>query len=87
MRYCVTFALLVLVLRPGTTLAEKTKAGATGKEGGADTAYLGEITPSSDPELAPMVESDSSFVSLQKTRSVDAYAFAGRIPASYSYLT
>nr|WP_240993601.1 BamA/TamA family outer membrane protein [Asaia bogorensis] len=42
-----------------------------------------EITPSSDPELDPMVESASSLVSLQKTRSVDPYALAGRIRGDY----
>ena len=69
----------------GTNAVANTGAGAkTGTAPGAsDTAYRVDVEPTSDPELDPMVQAASTLVSLQKTKTVDPYALAGRIRGDY----
>lgn len=59
------------------------KKGGKGRKSDHDDGYVVVITPSSDPELDPMVQASSSLVTLQKTHAVDPYALAGRIRGDY----
>ncbi|BAT19915.1 autotransporter assembly complex protein TamA [Asaia bogorensis] len=80
--FIVSAATLAAFGQPDSALAAH-KDKSAGKNGEPDTAYQVEITPSSDPELDPMVQAASTLISLQKTKAVDPYALAGRIRGDY----